>query len=338
MRHQHTMKRELCTCLTILLLLVCPWLSAAENSRLPADAAEALRSAEQVEIYSLEPLSRPDSGEFEDLYGYEVLGRALLGVEASRRAVAEFEGVVTAWGDAVSFCFDPRHALRVVHLGATFDFVLCFDCGALEVYRNGKRQTKVAAKGSARALNQLMEEAGLALSQTGYQPPTPEALAREAADLARWMGGMPSSVHALWERTDRFHAGAGLSDDEKAELRAALETEFPDRSDRIRSLFGWFGSGVGAWTGFPAWESVPEQLLLEVPTEELVLAADMARLDSAQREGAARLFAGWDFHNERPNDLQRLPLDLKQALLNHTLSSGEGDQSGRHHGARKAFE
>jgi hypothetical protein len=331
------MKNRLPHCIALILLLLSSWVYAAERVKLPVDAAEALRSTAQVEIYSLEPLSRPDET-VEALYGYEVLGKATLPPEASRVALAEFEAAVPRWDGLVAYCFDPRHALRVVHNGETFDFVLCFDCNGLEVYKNGKYLVKVGIAGSPKVLNELMEGVGLALSQTGYKPPTPEALAREAADLARWEAGMPASAHTLWERTKRFRSGGGLRPPEMAELRGALEADFPDPAARIRGLLLWFGSGKGPWTGFPAWESVPEDLLLEFSTEELILAVDWEQMDTAQREGAARLFAGWDFKTRRADDRHLLPLELKRALLDHTLTTGDGDQTDRRERAQRAFE
>ncbi|MDM7921710.1 MAG: hypothetical protein QUS14_05370, partial [Pyrinomonadaceae bacterium] len=39
-------------------------------------------------------------------------------------------------------------------------------------------------------------------------------------------------------------------------------------------------------------------------------------------EGAARLFTGWDFDQQRPDELELIPKALKKRLLDHTLSGG----------------
>lgn len=337
LEYKGAMKSPLLNCLALLLLLLASRAGAEETGVLPVDAVEALRSASQVEIYSLEPWSRPDRTGREAFYGYEVLGRATLPPETSRIAVAEFEAVAKAPDGIAVLCFDPRHALRVERNGDTYDFLLCYDCGAMEVYRNGEHRVKVDAAGSSVTLNRLMEAAGLSLSQTAYKPPTPEDVARRQAELARWLDGMPASAKPLWERTERFRFGGGLRDEEMAALRTSLADELPDATARIRALLGWFGSGVGTWTGFPGWESVPEKLLLEFPTEELLHAVDWAHLDMAQREGAARLFASWSFVTAGEDAPGRLPLELRRAMLDHVLNTGEGDQTDRRRRARRAF-
>ena len=42
--------------------------------------------------------------------------------------------------------------------------------------------------------------------------------------------------------------------------------------ERIRVLLTWFGSGGGRWTGFDMYEEVPEELLLDYPTADVLAA------------------------------------------------------------------
>jgi hypothetical protein len=99
-------------------------------------------------------------------------------------------------------------------------------------------------------------------------------------------------------------------------------------------LYAWFGSGQGPWSGFPSYETVAERLLLDFQTETLIAAAEAART-AQQLEGAARLFAGWEFSQHRQEDLARLRPDLKQRLLAHSLESTDEDKRSR---ARHAFK
>lgn len=317
-------------------------LSAAEpDNRLPDAAVEALRSATRAEIYSLEPsidpedTSTPVVGTFHD---YAVLGKATLEAAASRTAAAEFEAVVAGWDGMVALCFEPRHGLRVESKGHTYDFVLCFDCQSMRVYLDDEPLNSFGASGSAEVLNRLMADAGLELSQTGDKPPTAEEVAKDEADMARWLAAMPTSARPLWDTTERFHAGLGLKEPELGGLRESLEGEIPDAEARIRALFRWLGSGVGPWTGFPGWESVPEVLLLGYSTTDLLAAVAMDELDAAQREGVARLFSGWAFRHARPQDASQLSAALKRALLDHTLTTGDPQDEDRHARARSAFE
>ena len=112
-------------------------------------------------------------------------------------------------------------------------------------------------------------------------------------------------------------------------LRQALVREHPATTRRIVALFGWFGSGAGPWTGYPTYESVAEELLLDFSTSDLVTAVQTGNLRNEQLEGAARLFGGWDFSQRRPGDLKLLPPELKNQLLTQALKSSDKDKRGR---------
>jgi hypothetical protein len=146
---------------------------------------------------------------------------------------------------------------------------------------------------------------------------------------ARWRAAMPKSVRPLWERAIRDESSPNVKP-----LRAALAKEFPDTRQRILALFSWYGSGDGPWSGFPAYESAAEELLLDIPTLDLVAAAQTDNLTDTQLEGAARLFGGWDFSQRRPDDRKTLPATLKKKLLDHSLKSKDEDKLGR---AKNAF-
>lgn len=146
---------------------------------------------------------------------------------------------------------------------------------------------------------------------------------------ARWLGAMPKSVRPLWARATRDELSPNVKP-----LRAALAKEFPDARQRVLALFSWYGSGAGPWSGFPSYESIAEELLLDFPTPALVAAAQTDGLTEAQREGAARLFGGWDFSQQRPDDRKTLPAALKKKLLDHSLKSTDDDKLGR---AKNAF-
>ena len=103
---------------------------------------------------------------------------------------------------------------------------------------------------------------------------------------------------------------------------------------RALALYAWFGSGEGPWSGFPSYEEVAEELLFDIPTAELVAAAQADDLTEVQLEGAARFFGGWSFSQRRLEDRRTLPPALKRKLLDHTLKSTDEDKLAR---ARKAF-
>jgi hypothetical protein len=148
---------------------------------------------------------------------------------------------------------------------------------------------------------------------------------QSSRSYARWLDAMPPVLRPLWE------ARAEPSQDQQ---RALLSEAIPDRRERLQALFSWFGSGEGPWSGFPSYEEAAERLLLEYGTAELVDAAQAEALTDAQLEGAARLFGGWSFGQQRKRDRGQLPLALKARLLAHCLKSSIEDVRRR---ASRAF-
>jgi hypothetical protein len=146
---------------------------------------------------------------------------------------------------------------------------------------------------------------------------------------SKWVAAMPASLQPLWPaQRSTFHP------DIKA-LQTALATEFPVKKSRILALFSWYGSGTGYWSGYPVYEDVAEKLLLGYPTVELLDALKDQELSGAETEGAARLFAGWDFRQKRPGDLGLLPPELRKRLLTHSMIAENEDKRSR---ALQAFD
>lgn len=136
-------------------------------------------------------------------------------------------------------------------------------------------------------------------------------------NYAKWLAAMPKSIQPLWSEAES-------SEPEYKNikpLQEAIAKQFPNPQQRSLELFAWYGSGAGPWSGFPSYEEVADQLLLTIPTSDLVSAAQSKNLSEAQIEGAARLFAGWNFYQQRQNDLKLLPATLKKKLLDHSLKS-----------------
>jgi hypothetical protein len=120
---------------------------------------------------------------------------------------------------------------------------------------------------------------------------------------------MPKAVRPVWSDALGQFGRVDI-----APLHAALERDMPDESERILALLEWFGSGAGPWSGFPSYETAAEELLLGFSTTGLVTAVESTQLSPGQAEGAARLFAGWSFGNQRPEDLRDLPDAVKKVI------------------------
>lgn len=149
-------------------------------------------------------------------------------------------------------------------------------------------------------------------------------------DEKRWFVAMPKSIQPLWPETLRQEFSPDLKP-----LRNALAKEFPDASKRILALLSWYGSGADPWSGYPYYEGTAEELLLDLPTSDILNAIQTSYLSEEQTEGAARLFGGWDFSKQRPNDLKMVPESLKKTLLEHSLQTTNKDKLSR---AKDAFQ
>lgn len=310
-------------------VLVALALASDSGNAIPIDAAKALHDSHSAVLYSLEPWDRPVNGE-PVLNGYKILGKTRIDGEAYRIATEEFEAsAARSDNTAQAACFDPRHAIRVAAHGHQFEFLLCYACHQLVVYRDGKRVAMLGASGSSKALNALLVAAKVPVS-TSYDEDAELARAvmqREA--YSRWREAMPRALSAFPSLDDPF-----IGADVIARMGIALAQEHRKSTEHILALYAWYGSGAGPWSGFPAYESVAEELLMTHSTEELLAPLGSEKLSEAQVEGAARLFGGWTFSKKRPGDLTRLSDALKARLLGHSLRSDDKDKRGR---AQHAF-
>lgn len=152
---------------------------------------------------------------------------------------------------------------------------------------------------------------------------------RSRQDWQRFLAAMPSPLVPVWSG-----AVGQFGNVDVVPLRAALERGMPDENARILALLQWFGTGAGPWSGFPSYEEAAEELLLGYSTERIIRALEDARLNPAQLEGTARLFAGWSFNQQRPQGLRELPESLRKALWRHVKDTQDDDKRGR---ATRAF-
>jgi hypothetical protein len=145
----------------------------------------------------------------------------------------------------------------------------------------------------------------------------------------RWRAALPASLVPFFDAVAQ-----GSDDDSWPKLTAAIEVEHPDPIERARVLLDLFGSGAGPWSGFPTYEMVPEQLLLDMPLDVL-LAAIGDEPDERRCEGAARLLCSWRFGRQRWADLAKIPEALRRRLLAHVEATPDEDKRGR---ARMALD
>jgi hypothetical protein len=178
---------------------------------------------------------------------------------------------------------------------------------------------------SASALLRQLADCGLVAPLKEYEE---DARREEHSQRSRrrWEESMPSAIKPFWNQPI-INQLFGESDVDA--MNDALAQEFPEEQSRILALLNWFGSGEGPWSGYPAYEADAEQLLLMHSTAAILAAIQGVSLNEGQTEGLARLLGGWNFSQQRPEDLSLLPGGLKSKLLQHSIRTDNNDKRER---------
>lgn len=100
-------------------------------------------------------------------HGQPVLGTARVDDLATRDLILQLvERGIEASDGTVAACFDPRHGISVAIDGATIDFLICYECLSMEVYRNGERADgHLTVEAVEPELTRLFEDHGLVIAE-----------------------------------------------------------------------------------------------------------------------------------------------------------------------------
>ena len=145
-----------------------------EPNNLPDEAVAALKTGTKFLLFSLEPeidrdILAPKPKPEESHHGFKILGSTEL-VDATSRssAVAAITDAVRDFNGVLAKCFEPRHSVRVIaDNGTTYDFVACFQCHQIYVYRGKERIDTAGMTGSQKRLDDLLVKAKVPLAK-GY--------------------------------------------------------------------------------------------------------------------------------------------------------------------------
>lgn len=140
---------------------------AARENVLPAKLAKALKLAQEVTLYSLDPVAVGEGKtDGEKLVNWMVLGKIeIKQTSLARTAIDLFVEAYENGAGEVGLCFEPRHALRVKDGTETFDFIMCFKCHLAAVYRGNERVAVVQMRGSPAWYNELLQAAGIRVAE-----------------------------------------------------------------------------------------------------------------------------------------------------------------------------
>ncbi|KAF0244843.1 MAG: hypothetical protein FD180_2145 [Planctomycetota bacterium] len=140
------------------------------------------------------------------------------------------------------------------------------------------------------------------------------------AAASKWEAGAPAVLKPLLADASKGTLGT-------TELLLAMDASGDDETTKARQLMKWFGCTGGPWKGAPAYQEVPEAMLVKFRWQTLVeaLMTDDGEIKAEPMvlEGAARLFSGEPFLKQRGADLARFSKELKDTLLRHARGTGE---------------
>lgn len=270
--------------------------------------------------------TRPDPSQrsLDDLLATVNRVRVVAGGMAGGRATGTEVLLDTAESAAVA---GFRAAVSIVEDPATFGHCMCYGDPAIEVYAGDRLPAAFGYHhGFAIRWEAWKHDAHLRepekliewLSAHGVPGPREEvdAAARRAEEneraAGRWLAAMPECLRPFWDPSGhRSHDPAF-----HRELLAALRADRPSPDEQVLALLGWFGSGAGPWSGYPSYESIPEQLLGYFPTAAVVAALTASEPSEAELVGAVRYLSGWTFTRDASGRQARagMPAELRARL------------------------
>jgi TPR repeat protein len=134
--------------------------------KLPEEVLKALDSPSSITLYSIQPWGGPDLPEW-DFHGHHQNGHVELKQKKAKQAIAALNDAISRGNAGLeSLCLiNPRHALRVISSGNTYDILICYECGQLELYKNDQPLPFSGSIGSKPdALNRLLQQSGIPLA------------------------------------------------------------------------------------------------------------------------------------------------------------------------------
>jgi len=123
----------------------------------------ALANANDFKLLSIDP-DHNSGGDSPRIMGFKILGETEVTFPSERAAiVGEFKKAVANFDNVVASCFDPRHDIRFVFNGKTYDILICFECRSYVVLCDGKHLSGGGVKGTPVVMNEILKKANVPL-------------------------------------------------------------------------------------------------------------------------------------------------------------------------------
>jgi hypothetical protein len=138
---------------------------------LPKDESTILSAtndpSRKIVLYSLDPSKGESNDDTQGVlfHGWPVLGKIELDADQQRGVMDSVQAAIQTPGVVSKKCFDPRHGLQVTSEGHTIDYVICFACSNIEIYKDDKRfkYSTISPEPSV-LLNQILTQNAVPLS------------------------------------------------------------------------------------------------------------------------------------------------------------------------------
>ncbi|HNB21634.1 MAG TPA: hypothetical protein PKZ32_04425 [Candidatus Melainabacteria bacterium] len=232
-----------------------------------------------------------------------------------------------------------QKCLRISEDPSTFGHCMCHGDHAIELFDG---QTLLTVLGLHHGVSirwdqwkhdgVLLDGAGLVnwLHEHGVTAPKlafEEDRRREMAALRAqevWIEAMPKSIAALWPHLDAGNMFDLVNDGPKStqttqklyQCGIALQSELPEKNERILALLRWFGSGAWITGAIPVYEAFPAALLQMIPPKDIISGAQSRPISAIEARGFLRILGDSGFRTEHPCAHLLIPQTFKESLLN----------------------
>jgi hypothetical protein len=138
----------------------------AAGNAIPEEFRKAVDKAEALDLYSLDPNTPAEKGGA-PFHGWKVLGKTAVKKETLAILVTALKNGADEANQAASAgCFRPRHGIRVQLDGKSYDFVICFECVAVMLYKDKEEKSTLGfhvTSTPAAVFNTILRDANVKL-------------------------------------------------------------------------------------------------------------------------------------------------------------------------------
>jgi hypothetical protein len=125
------------------------------GNEIPSSAEDGLKNADWAVLYTLAPEKSAAAGE-KELDGFPVKDKVVLVKDDAAEAAADVEDAIDSVNGSNHCVFKPDHALRVRQDYHTYDFLLSYDCGLVEIFEDHHSVAWHGMSGSPEDLDAIM--------------------------------------------------------------------------------------------------------------------------------------------------------------------------------------